>query len=97
MVMKTRLRTIAFGVLPLGIFLLSLAALMKPALAEEQQPDIAVGARLWRQNCARCHNMRKPAERSDRQWEIIVGHMRLRGNLTGTDAGAILEFLKASN
>ncbi len=55
------------------------------------------GARAWAQNCMRCHNVRDPQERSDRQWEIIVHHMRVRANLTADEHRLILEFLKAAN
>ncbi len=55
------------------------------------------GARAWAQNCMRCHNIRDPQERSDREWEIIVHHMRVRANLTAVEHRLILEFLKAAN
>ena len=55
------------------------------------------GARAWAQNCMRCHNLRDPQERSDREWEIIVHHMRVRANLTADEHRLILEFLKAAN
>lgn len=81
--------------IPLG--LLALAAAVWPVVAQEPKPDLRRGAELWAQNCARCHNLRAPDERSDREWEIIVAHMRLRANLPGEDARTILDFLKASN
>lgn len=55
------------------------------------------GARAWAQNCMRCHNVRDPQERSDREWEIIVHHMRVRANLTAVEHRLIVEFLKAAN
>ncbi len=55
------------------------------------------GARAWAQNCMRCHNVRDPQERSDREWEIIVHHMRVRANLTADEHRLIVEFLKAAN
>ena len=55
------------------------------------------GARAWVQNCMRCHNVRNPQERSDREWEVIVHHMRVRANLTAEEHRLILEFLKAAN
>jgi hypothetical protein len=30
------------------------------------------------------------------QWQVIVHHMRVRGNITGADARAIAEFLKGN-
>ena len=55
------------------------------------------GAQLWAQNCIRCHNIRNPASLSDRQWEIVLHHMRVRANLTADGHELILEFVKAAN
>ncbi|MFQ5749313.1 MAG: cytochrome c [Planctomycetota bacterium] len=55
------------------------------------------GAELWAENCGRCHNLRSPASFSDRQWEIIALHMRVRANLTAEEHHKILEFLKSGN
>jgi len=55
------------------------------------------GARIWARNCIRCHNIRTPASFSDRQWGIIVHHMRVRANLTGEQHEAVLRFLQAAN
>ena len=38
-----------------------------------------------------------PASLSDRQWEIVLHHMRVRANLTAEEHELILEFLKAAN
>ena len=63
-------------------------------MAETVRKD---GARTWEQNCMRCHNLRPPNERSDREWEIIVHHMRVRANLTAEEHRLILDFLKSAN
>ncbi len=55
------------------------------------------GAQAWSENCMRCHNLRPPAERSDREWDIIVHHMRVRANLTAEEHRLILAFLQAAN
>ena len=55
------------------------------------------GALLWSQNCVRCHNLRNPRERSDREWDVIVHHMRVRGNLTAEEHRLILAFLQSAN
>ena len=55
------------------------------------------GARVWARNCIRCHNIRTPASFSDREWAIIVHHMRVRANLTGEQQKAVLRFLQAAN
>ena len=55
------------------------------------------GEELWSMNCRRCHNIQPSTMYSDAQWEVILHHMRVRGNLTGADTRAILEFLKSSH
>jgi len=66
------------------------------ATADDNALDNA-GARIWARNCIRCHNIRTPASFSDRQWGIIVHHMRVKANLTGEQSEAILRFLQAAN
>ncbi len=55
------------------------------------------GVQLWGENCGRCHNLRTPASFSDKQWDVVVLHMRTRANLTAEEAQKIAEFLKAGN
>lgn len=55
------------------------------------------GAQSWADNCARCHNMRDPAEYRDDVWEPTVLHMRIRAGLTGQETRDILTFLQKAN
>ncbi len=55
------------------------------------------GAQMWVENCMRCHNLRQPRERSDREWETIGLHMRIRANLTAVEHRQIVKFLKSAN
>jgi hypothetical protein len=55
------------------------------------------GAQLWAANCAHCHSSRSPSAYSDSEWEVVMFHMRIRGNLTAEENRKIAEFLKASN
>jgi mono/diheme cytochrome c family protein len=57
----------------------------------------ASGSSLWSQNCARCHNVREPADFSDGEWDLAALHMRVRANLTAEEYTSIRDFLKASN
>lgn len=69
-----------------------------PAVATEDGGAIEnAGARIWARNCIRCHNIRTPASFSDREWAVIVHHMRIRANLTGEQQEAVLNFLQAAN
>lgn len=65
--------------------------------AEHQEADVRYGAQLWMNNCARCHNLRRTDEFTDRQWIPIMSHMRIRAGLTGQEARDILRYLQASN
>ena len=55
------------------------------------------GSALWAANCNRCHNAAPPTAFSPPEWDMIVHHMRLRANLTGQEARAIADFLKAGS
>ncbi|GIV80372.1 MAG: hypothetical protein KatS3mg050_4766 [Litorilinea sp.] len=58
---------------------------------------IGLGAELFSRTCQRCHNPRGPAERTDREWVIIMQHMQTRANLTREQAALVRDFLLASN
>lgn len=84
--------------------LLPLAALgIGPLVANDaaaQQVDpmlVAEGAAVYGANCGRCHNARSALERTDRQWAVIITHMRVRANLAGQEARKVLAFLMATN
>lgn len=70
-----------------------------PGVAVGQQDPALVGegAQVYSANCARCHNARSSTERTDAQWAVIVGHMRVRANMTGAQARAVLAYLQATN
>ena len=55
------------------------------------------GAQVWAENCIRCHNLRHPRERSDREWDIIMHHMRVRANLSAEEHRLIRQFLVSAN
>ncbi len=67
-------------------------------IAAAQDADlVSQGARVYGNTCGSCHNARSPLERTDRQWTVIVNHMRARANLTGSESRAVLAFLQATN
>src|SRR3954454_23262763 len=55
------------------------------------------GAQLWSENCTRCHYVRPPDAYSAAQWTVVMQHMRLRANLTGSEEREILRFLQAGS
>lgn len=80
----------------------AMLAFASHAMAEEEyaKPDpmqIARGAKLWAENCNRCHNIRDPKEIRDYEWEISVTHMRVLSGIPGDMARDIMAFLKSSN
>ena len=82
----------------LVLALLGLLVMGVPAEAKERRSSTSwTGADLYNATCARCHSARPPVERSDKQWKIIMGHMRLRANLTAEESKKILEYLQNSN
>lgn len=55
------------------------------------------GARVWADNCTRCHNVRGAEELRDDQWISTSFHMRVRGGLTGQETRDVITFLQGSN
>lgn len=58
--------------------------------------DAGNGAKLWVDNCARCHNMRNPTEYNVNQWKAIMAHMRVRAGLTKQESDDIYQFLTSA-
>jgi mono/diheme cytochrome c family protein len=69
----------------------------KPKQKQDKSGDFIRGAQVWASNCTRCHNVRDPKEFNDREWQVIVSHMRIRAGLTGQEARDTLEFMQQSN
>lgn len=59
--------------------------------------DLSRGAAIFSRFCQRCHEPRGPAERTDREWVMIMQHMETRANMTTKRAALVLRFLLASN
>jgi len=59
--------------------------------------DSIRGAKYFSDNCGRCHNPRAPTEHRDRDWSIIITHMRITAGLPGQQARDIYAFMAASN
>jgi mono/diheme cytochrome c family protein len=61
-----------------------------PAVAKASQQHQDEGARIFQQNCSRCHNT--PDGFSPRISGTIVKHMRVRASLSKHDEEALLRF-----
>jgi cytochrome c5 len=60
----------------------------KPATPTAQQPD---GERVFKQNCARCHDAPQGFPRQVSG--TIVRHMRVRASLSAEDVKALMQFM----
>lgn len=57
---------------------------------------IAQGAKLYSENCGRCHNPRPASEYSQKEWSVVMPHMREKAHMTGTEALAVEAFLSST-
>ena len=55
------------------------------------------GARLWAENCTRCHYNPDPKDYTDQSWEIIGKHMKIKAGLTDVEMKKVVAFLKTAN
>ena len=70
-----------------------------PAAAAEAHADarpVKGRAQLWAENCQRCHNARPASWYSEREWEVAMHHMFVRGYLTRHEHDSVMEFFRAS-
>lgn len=67
------------------------------APAPQDMTAFARGAKAWADNCSRCHSMRDPKDLTDRQWKVVMTHMRLRAGLDAAQVRDITLFLQGSN
>ena len=57
---------------------------------------VAEGAKVYSENCGRCHNARPAEELSKREWSVVMPHMRAKAHLTGKEALAVEAFLAST-
>lgn len=57
---------------------------------------IAKGAKLYNENCARCHNPRPAEEYTKKEWSVVMPHMRAKAHMTGKEALAVEAFLAST-
>lgn len=89
-------RGIAAPLLALACGVMAATGCVRPPGADA--PGQAVGgAQLWADNCARCHNMRPSDQYGDKEWGVIMLHMRVRSNITGPEYRAVRAFLQSGH
>ncbi len=69
----------------------------RPGPDDRTSGDPVRGAKYYSDNCGRCHNPRGPMEHRDRDWSIIITHMRITAGLPGQQARDIYAFMAAGN
>tara|TARA_R110001606_G_scaffold288212_1_gene436350 strand:+ start:6363 stop:6911 length:549 start_codon:yes stop_codon:yes gene_type:complete len=74
-------------------FCTTLLALSGQTVAAEVA-EVAGGAEIINNNCARCHNSRPIQEFSIQEWSVIMPHMREKAHLTGLETEAVMDFLR---
>lgn len=57
---------------------------------------VAKGAKVYSENCARCHNARPAEEYSKKEWSVVIPHMRAKAHMTGKEALAVEAFLSST-
>jgi mono/diheme cytochrome c family protein len=72
-----------------------LSALSISAQAADNN-KIAEGAKLYSQNCSRCHNARPASDYSKKEWSVVMPHMREKAHMTGTESLAVEAFLAST-
>lgn len=85
-----RIRTLVITLSVLAM----LAGLVLAAAVVAKEMD---GAKVFRDNCTKCHSERSPMEKTDAEWTITVTHMRTLGGLTADESRAVLKWLKENN
>jgi cytochrome c len=80
---------------PMTTLSLSLALVACGSLqAEDSMQSAAMGAKVFAENCNRCHEAPDPASRDGRTWTGISLHMRVFADLSQEDQHRVLAFLR---
>ncbi len=57
---------------------------------------IAEGARLYSENCGRCHNPRPASDYTKKEWSVVMPHMREKAHMTGEETLAVEAFIDST-
>lgn len=86
-----------FIVLPILSLCLFVSTSLAAHAQEANEVSFVRGAKVWADNCMRCHSARDPQDFSVDQWKVIMSHMRIQAGLSGSEARDTLKFLIGSN
>jgi len=57
---------------------------------------VAKGAKLYSENCGRCHNPRPASDYTKKEWSVVMPHMREKAHMTGKESLAVEAFLAST-
>lgn len=78
--------------------LLLILACSAPSIAAEDAPlEMALGAKVFAENCARCHEAPEPSFRDGRAWRAVSLHMRVFAYISRDEQHQVLAFLRSQN
>lgn len=80
-------------ILPAATVLLATLA-AAPLGAVEAGQESARGAKVYAENCGRCHQIPDPASRDAKAWRPIALHMRMLADLSAEEQHVVLVFLR---
>lgn len=80
----------------LPVITLTFSAFFVQAQHVSEPSLVAKGAKVYSENCARCHNARPAEEYSKKEWSVVIPHMRAKAHMTGKEALAVEAFLAST-
>lgn len=80
----------------LPVVVLTISAFSVQAKHVSDSSLVAKGAKVYSENCARCHNARPAEEYSKKEWSVVIPHMRAKAHMTGKEALAVEAFLAST-
>jgi mono/diheme cytochrome c family protein len=80
----------------LPVITLALSAFSVQAQHVSDPSLVAKGAKVYSENCGRCHNARPAEEYSKKEWSVVMPHMRAKAHMTGKETLAVEAFLAST-
>jgi len=89
MTIKLTKLSILIAVISVGSFFVSAPHASDPTL-------VTKGAKLYSENCGRCHNPRPASDYTKKEWSVVMPHMREKAHMTGKESLAVEAFLAST-
>lgn len=80
--------------LSVASILLISASVLASGSSNAIKPSVANGAKVYNQNCGRCHNPVPADQYSANAWGVIMPHMRAKAHLTRQESEDVKAFLQ---